>query len=468
MVAADRTSNVADGPATRVTRAEEVPEDGRTSDQVAALHEDVVSIVGELIRFDTTNPGDDSGPGEIDAAEYAADLLREVGYAPEVFTTTAPNRAGVSLLIAGADPTRDPLLLTGHLDVVPAPPEGWVHPPFSGHIDDEGVMWGRGAVDMKDMVGMILAIVRHWARTGYVPPRPVAVLLTPDEEAGGHHGAHWIVANRPELLHGAAEAIGEVGGFSVDLPNGRRIYPVQTGEKGLMWITARVTGTPGHGSLIHRDNPVELLLASLAELAAHPFEVSLTPTMALFVESVSDLLGEPLALDDPARLHEQFGGLASVLGASVRTTVNPTMLEAGFKHNVVPTTATAGMDVRYLPGTRDAVLDHIVETLPAGAEISFANDDISLETPFDGRIIDAIVEVLGERDPDGVVVPYLMTGGTDGKAFSTLGVRYFGFSPLHLEGIDDFWSMFHSVNERVPVAALEFGVEVLDEVIRRS
>lgn len=437
------------------------------SDPLNDLHADVVAIVGDLIRFDTSNPGDNSGPGELAAAEFCAALLRDVGYEPEVFTTTATHRAGVSLLIPGEDPSLDPLLLTGHLDVVPAPPAGWIHPPFSGLIDDDGVMWGRGAVDMKDMVGMILAIVRGWARTGYTPRRPIAVLLTPDEEAGGHHGAHWIVANRPDLLHGATQAIGEVGGFSVDLPGGQRIYPVQTGEKGLMWITARVVGTAGHGSLIHSDNPVEKLIVALEALATHPFEVSLTPSMARFADTVGELIGEPLAFDDHERLVAQLGGLATVIGASVRTTLNPTMLSAGFKHNVVPSEATTGMDVRYLPGSREEVLAHIAEVLPDDATMTFANDDIALETTFDGRIIEAIVEVLGERDPEAVVVPYLMTGGTDGKAFSTLGVRYFGFSPLQLDGIESFWSMFHGVNERVPVRGLEFGAEVLDDVIRR-
>ncbi len=436
-------------------------------DSLHDLHADVVAIVGDLIRFDTSNPGDNSGPGELAAAEFCAALLREVGYEPEIFSTTAPHRAGVSLLIPGAESALPPLLLTGHLDVVPAPPEGWTHPPFSGLIDDEGVMWGRGAVDMKDMVGMILAIVRHWARTGYTPRRPVAVLLTPDEEAGGHHGAHWIVHNRPELLHGATEAIGEVGGFSVDLPTGQRIYPVQTGEKGLMWITATVAGTAGHGSLIHSDNPVEKLILALEALAKHPFGVSLTPTMQTFSDAVASLIGEQLAFEDHDRLIEQLGGFATVVGASVKTTLNPTMLEAGFKHNVVPAQATAGMDVRYLPGSRDDVLAHIAEVLPDDAALTFANDDIALETPFDGRIIDAIVEVIAKRDPEATVVPYLMTGGTDGKAFSTLGVRYFGFSPLRLEGIASFWSMFHGVNERVPVRGLEFGVEVLDDVLRR-
>jgi acetylornithine deacetylase/succinyl-diaminopimelate desuccinylase-like protein len=441
--------------------------DSRTPDALADLRADVVTLVTDLLRIDTSNPGDNSGPGELAAAQFAAERLREVGLEPEVFTTTAPHRAGVAVLLPGSDPTRDPLLVTGHLDVVPAPPEGWTHPPFAGVIDDSGILWGRGAVDMKDMVGMILAVVRHWSRTGYVPPRPIAVLLTPDEEAGGTHGAHWIVRNRPELLFGATEGIGEVGGFSVELPGGQRIYPVQSGEKGLMWLTVKVKGTAGHGSLIHHDNPVEKLVRSLNDLADHPFEAALTPTMQTFVRTVSDLVGEPLALGDRDRLAEQVGGLSRVLGACVRTTLNPTMLAAGFKHNVVPSEAVAGLDIRYLPGTRDQVLERVRSLLPTDAELEFEHDDIAVETAFDGALVDAIVAVLGEYDPEGVVVPYLMTGGTDAKAFSILGLRYFGFSPLRMRPDMDFWSMFHGVDERVPVEALEFGAEVLDDVLRR-
>lgn len=438
-----------------------------SDEALAAMRADAVELVAQLLRIDTSNPGDNSGPGELAAAEYAAAKLEEVGLEPQIFTTSAPHRAGVSLLIPGADPQRAPLLLTGHLDVVPAPAEGWTHPPFSGLIDEDGILWGRGAVDMKDMVGMILAVLRHWTRTGYVPPRPVAVLLTPDEEAGGTHGAHWIVANRPELLFGATDGIGEVGGFSVELPGGQRIYPVQSGEKGLMWVTIKVAGTAGHGSLIHHDNPVEKLVAALHELARHPFEIALTPSMQEFVDTVSGLVGEPLALGDRERLAEQVGGLSRVLGACVRTTLNPTMLSAGFKHNVVPSQAVAGLDIRYLPGTRDEVLERVLSILPPGAELEFQHDDIAVETPFDGRIVDAIVNVLGEYDPEAVVVPYLMTGGTDAKAFTSLGLRYFGFSPLRMRPDMDFWPMFHGVDERVPVEALEFGVEVLDAVLHR-
>lgn len=199
--------------------------------------------------------------------------MREVGIDAQVYTTTSDRRAGVGAILAGTDTSQPPLLLTGHLDVVPADATEWTLPPFGGEIDDDGVLWGRGAVDMKDMVGMILALVRSWARVGYRPRRSIVLLLTPDEEAGGQHGAHWIVANRPDLLGGATEAVGEVGGFSVTLPNGRRIYPIQTGEKGLAWLTAALAGTAGHGSLISPDNPVARLTIGLAGLLNDPFPV---------------------------------------------------------------------------------------------------------------------------------------------------------------------------------------------------
>ena len=431
------------------------------------IGDDAVEMLQELLRIDTSNYGDSTGPGEIEAARWAVAKLAEVGIGAELFTTTADNRAGVSVLLPGADPTREPILLTGHLDVVPADPEGWTFPPFSGHLDDDGVIWGRGAVDMKDMVAMILAVVRGWAREDYTPARPVAVLLTPDEEAGGYHGAHWIVENRPELVHGATEGIGEVGGFSVDLPRGGRIYPVQVGEKGIAWMTVTVTGTAGHGSLVHTDNPVELLVRSLTAIASQAREVELTPAMAQFVGTVEAMIGERLDLEDLSVLRRQVGSLSRVVAAATRNTANPTMLSAGVKHNVVPARAMAGIDLRYLPGHADSAVDEVRALLPPGAEIDFANYDIALETTFDGAIPEAIVAVLGEFDPEARVVPYLMTGGTDAKAFSKLGLRYFGFSPLRLDPDEEFWSMFHGVNERVPAEGLRWGTRVLDAVIRR-
>lgn len=439
-----------------------------STDRPPDIGDDAVTLLCELLQVDTSNPGDGSGPGELAAANWARDKLVEVGIDAQVFTTTSDTRAGVSALIPGTDPSVPPLLLTGHLDVVPADAADWTHPPFSGHLDDQGVIWGRGAVDMKDMVAMILAVVRGWSRTGYTPQRSVAVLLTPDEEAGGHHGAHWIVENRPELLHGASEAIGEVGGFSIDLPGGGRIYPVQVGEKGIAWMTITVNGTAGHGSLLHHDNPVEILVHALSSIAAHSRDVELTPSMEQFVATVEAMIGERLVLDDVTTLTEQVGALARVLGAATRNTANPTMLNAGVKHNVVPGQAQAGVDVRYLPGHAESIVAEIRSMLPSEADIDFANYDIALETSFDGPIVDTIIDVLGELDPEARVVPYLMTGGTDAKAFSKLGVRYFGFSPLQLDPDDgEFWSMFHGVDERVPAAGVRWGTGVLDTVLRR-
>ena len=431
------------------------------------LGAEAVEITRGLLRIDSSNYGDDTGPGEREAAEYAAGQLLEAGIAAEIFTTTSDRRAGVTAQIDGTDRDLPPLLLTGHLDVVPAVPGEWMHAPFAGEIDDHEVLWGRGAVDMKDMVGMSLAVLRHWHRTGHRPRRSIALLLTPDEEAGGAHGAHWIVKHRPDLLRGATEAVGEVGGFSVTLPNGRRIYPIQTGEKGLAWITATLAGTAGHGSLINQDNAVARLTTGLAALVGHPFGVKLTPTMQTFVAVVSDLVGEPLVLDDMEVLTSQIGALSAVVGASVRSTINPTMLQAGFKHNIVPAVAAAGMDVRFVPGQEEQVLDRIAQYLPSEVELSFANRDISLETGFDGAVVEAMIAALAAHDPDGVPVPYLMTGGTDGKAFSTAGVRYLGFSPLKLDPGLPFWGMFHAPNERVPLAALRFGASVLDDFLRR-
>ena len=445
----------------------EEPESVVQTEADAAAAADVVDITQALLRIDTSNYGDGSGPGERTAAEFTAELLREVGIEPTVFTTTSDLRAGVSAFIPGREPAEPALLLTGHLDVVPADESEWSIPPFAGEIDDYGVLWGRGAVDMKDMVGMVLALVRSWARRGYQPRRSIALLLTPDEEAGGQHGAHWIVRRRPDLLHGATEAVGEVGGFSVTLPNGRRIYPIQTGEKGLAWFTATLAGTAGHGSLISPDNPVARLTLGLASLLSDPYPVHLTESMRTFVEVVSDLVGEELALDDQARLTEQVGGVARVVGAATRTTANPTMLTAGVKHNMVPGKASVGMDLRYLPGGEEAAVERIRRHLPDGTELDYVNQDIALETGFDGTLVEGMIAALARYDPQGVPVPYLMTGGTDGKAFHEAGVRYLGFSPLHLDPSLNFWGMFHAPDERVPVSALQFGVKVLDDFIQR-
>ncbi len=425
-------------------------------------------LVQDLIRIDSTNDGTGAGPGERDAAEFVADCLAEVGIDGEVYTTTGDRRAGYVTRIAGENPDRPALLVHGHLDVVPAPEPDWQVAPLSGHIDDDGVLWGRGAVDMKDMDGMILAVLRQWARTGVKPDRDLLVLFLPDEEAGGVHGSHWLVDNRPELFEGVTEAVGEVGGFSLTINDDLRLYPIQTAEKGISWLRLAATADASHGSLFLTDSAVSRLCAAASRISQHRFEPELDDTTRRFLDTLTQLTGVEFDLDNPEKMTAELGSLAKIVGAMVRNTANVTMLDAGFKVNVVPATASAAIDGRFLPGHEDELLAKIRELAGPGIDVSHIHRDVAVETTFDGPTVDLMAQALREQDPGAQVVPYLMTGGTDAKAFSELGIRCFGFSPLRLPPDLDFFGMFHNVNERVPVSALQFGVRVLDRFLRSA
>ncbi len=429
---------------------------------------EVAQLVSELIQIDSSNYGNDDGPGEAAAADYVEQRLREVGIECERFTTTGDKRQGVIARIAGTDPERGALLLHGHLDVVPAPEPDWEHPAFSGLIDDEGMIWGRGAVDMKDMDGMMLAVIRNWARLGVAPERDVVALWLPDEEAGGAHGAGWLVENRPELFEGVTEAVGEVGGFSVTFQDDLRIYPIQTAEKGITWLKIAATGSAGHGSFLHHDNAVVKLCDAAAKVGSYQHSVHLTPAAKEFVTRVQELTGVDLDLDDPHDCVKKLGALGRVVGATVRNTSNITMLDAGYKANVVPDSASAVIDGRYLPGHQEEFVAHLKELV--GPDISTEVISIlpSVETTFDGATVDAMAAALKSEDAGAHPVPYLMSGGTDAKHFDRIGIRCFGFSPLLLPADLDFFGMFHNVNERVPVSALTFGVRVLDRFLRAA
>ncbi len=427
---------------------------------------EVVDIVRDLLRIDTSNYGDDSGPGEALAAEYVQGRLDECGIASELVNTTSGRRQGVISRIAGKDPSRPALLVHTHLDVVPAIASDWSVPPFAGEVVDD-MIWGRGAVDMKDSVGMIIATLRAWSRTGSQPDRDLIVVFTPDEEHGGEHGAHWMVANRPELFEGATEAIGEVGGFSLTINDDLRLYTVQTAEKGIEWMRLTASGTAGHGSFLNDDNAITALSEAVARIGNHRFPVVITPTVQALVERLSEVLGIELDTSDGEQLVAQLGPLARVIGATLCNTANPTMLSSGYKANVIPGSATAVIDGRYLPGQREEFLAEIDALLGPGITREAAVSDIAVETGFDGPTIDAMASALREVDPGAQTVPYMLSGGTDAKAFSQLGMRCFGFMPLRLPPTLDFASLFHGVDERVPIESLEFGVSVLDRFLRR-
>ena len=426
---------------------------------------DVVDICRELIRIDTTNTGNAATTvGEALAAEYVEGLLRAVGYDPERFSTTGPTRQGVHLRIPGRDPDLPALLLHGHLDVVPADAADWQVDPFAADVA-EGMVWGRGAVDMKDMDAMILSVVRHWARIGHRPERDVVVLFTPDEEAGGVLGAHWIVEHRPDMLTGVSQAVGEVGGFSYSVSESLRLYFLQTAEKGIAWLRLSADGTAGHGSMIAEDNAVTTLARAVSGLGSLEFPIEPTESLQAMVAQLNDALGESFSAADPDPLLERLGPLARMIAPGFRHTVNPTQLAAGYKVNVVPGHASAMVDGRFLPGRREEFLAAVRGAVGDGVEVTVQHHDVGLEAPTDAGLLDRMAAALQAEDPAARTVPYLMSGGTDGKAFSRLGIDCYGFAPLRLPADLDFASLFHGVDERVPVEGLRFGARVLDRFL---
>jgi acetylornithine deacetylase/succinyl-diaminopimelate desuccinylase-like protein len=433
--------------------------------RIAEAESDAVSLLRAMIRIDSTNTGHvDDTVGEAGVAEFVEAALQEVGYEPERFTTTSANRQGVYLRIPGRDDKRGALLLHGHLDVVAAFAKEWSVPPF-GAEESDGLIWGRGAVDMKDMDAMILAILRHWARIKYQPPREIVVIFTPDEEAGGHHGAHWIVDNRPDMLTGVTEAVGEVGGFSMTVRDDLRFYLIQTAEKGMAWLNLRAKGQAGHGSMLNDANAVTRLARAVTRLGDHKFPVRLTPTTRGFLAELAEALGTDIDPEDTERLLQLLGPLARIIGATMQNTLNPTMLSAGYKVNVVPGEAQAFIDGRFLPGYEEEMIADIDRILGDDVVREFVNNDVALETSFDGPTIDVMGAALRAEDPGARPVPYMLSGGTDAKAWSRLGIRCYGFAPLRLPPDLDFGAMFHGVDERVPADAIKFGVRVLSRFL---
>jgi acetylornithine deacetylase/succinyl-diaminopimelate desuccinylase-like protein len=424
--------------------------------------DEVAALASELIRIDTTNPGDHSGPGERAAAEYVAGLLGDVGLEPIVLESH-PKRTSVVARVEGEDRARPALLIHGHLDVVPADAADWRVHPFSGEQED-GCVWGRGAVDMKDMDAMVLAVIRQRLREGRRPPRDVVLAFVADEEAGGAWGARWLVDNHSRLFEGVTEAIGEVGGFSAAI-GGRRLYLIQAAEKGMAWMRLVARGTAGHGSMLQPDNAVTELAETVARIGRHEWPVRLTPAVQAFLEEAAAALGIDLSPGEYRDLVAKIGPIARMVGATLTNTANPTMLDAGYKVNVVPQVATAQVDGRFLPGHEEEFLAELDGLLGPEVQREFVNHDIAVETTLDGELAAAMTAALLDQDPDGRVVPYCLSGGTDAKSFSRLGIRCFGFAPLRLPADLDFAGMFHGVDERVPVDALRFGVRVLDKFL---
>jgi len=424
--------------------------------------DEVVQFTSDLIRIDTQNFGaGQPGPGERVAADYIAARLDEVGVDCAVYES-APRR---TTLVArwepeGTDLSLPPLLLHGHTDVVPAVAADWTVPPLSGAVED-GCVWGRGAVDMKDFDAMLVAVVRDRQRTGRAPRRPIRLVFTADEESGGVQGAVWLARHHPDAVADCPEAVGEVGGFSLTIDDAR-LYLVQTAEKGLAWMRLIVEGTAGHGSMRHLDNAVTELAGAVHRLGRHRFPARLHPAQRAFLEAAGEALGVDITADTVEETLGRLGSISRLVAATMSDTVNPTMLEAGYKVNVIPGLASAHVDGRFLPGQRDEFVAAITELIGPKVRLEMVNEQPAVEADMASALVGAMRQSLAPHDPGARLVPYLLSAGTDAKAWDELGIQCYGFTPLKLPADLDFTGMFHGVDERVPVESLQFGCRVLD------
>jgi acetylornithine deacetylase/succinyl-diaminopimelate desuccinylase-like protein len=436
-----------------------------TTDHGYTPDAEVVELAAELIRIDTSNYGPEPGPGERVAAERVAELLDEVGIASELYEPK-PGRTSVvaSWAPEGVDSNIPPLLVHGHLDVVPANAADWQVDPFAGEIKD-GCVWGRGAVDMKDFDAMLLSVVRARARAGAAPRRPIRMIFTADEEAGGLLGALWLVDHHPDQIADCTEAIGEVGGFSVTVRDDLRLYLIQTAEKGMNWLKLIADGTAGHGSMRNFDNAVTELAEAVSRIGNYTWPDRITASQRAFLAAISEALEIDLDPDHVEDTLPRLGNISRMIGATMSNTANPTMLQAGYKHNVIPGQATAAIDGRTVPGGEEEFFATIKELIGDKVRYEELVSLQAVETEFAGALVDAMQASLLAEDPQAKAVPYLMSGGTDAKAWARLGVRCFGFAPLKLPPELDFVGMFHGVDERVPTESLEFGARVLDRFL---
>ena len=422
------------------------------------LELETIRICQELIRIPSVNFGDGKGD-EKAVADYVAKLLSEVGIEPTIYES-APGRCNVIARIKGKNPQRSGLVVHGHIDVVPVNADDWSVDPFGAEIKD-GYIWGRGAVDMKNMDAMILAVIRLWARHNYQPERSIVIVFFGDEEAGGIYGSRWMAENHPEVFAGCSETISEVGGFSLTLLSGKRVYAIEASQKGIEWMKITAEGVAGHGSMVNNANAVTRLTEAIAKIGNYTWPQRITKTSDLFFQKISEISGKPYDRNNLQPLIDEVGPMGKMIGATLCNTTNPTMLEAGYKANVIPQSASAVVDGRTLPGFEKELLDTVKSLVGEHVKVESLVSDIPLEVEFGGPLVDAMIAAIKSEDPDGIPIPYLLSGGTDNKALAKLGIVGYGFSPLKLPPDLDFTGLFHGIDERVPIDSLQFGARTL-------
>lgn len=430
------------------------------------LHAEAVAITAELVSIDSTNTGEAAtiGDGETRVCRRIAEYLDEVGIDSEL-VESVPGRGSLFARVEGSDPHAGGLVVHGHVDVVPAVAEDWTVPPFAGEIR-EGWLYGRGTVDMKNMIGMTLAVIRHYRREGIVPRRTLLLAFFADEEAAGIMGAKWVVRERPELFEGMTEALSEVGGWSVPV-GGRRLYPIAVAEKGVAWAKVTAHGTAAHASRPTPDNAVAAVAWAVHRVASREFPVEPTEANTALAAAVGQIAGGSGDVGElPERL-EVLGHFGPVVAASLSHTASPTVLSAGYKTNVIPTEAHAEIDCRVLPGGEETFRAEMEAELGPDVRVDWIWEP-PIAAPADAEIVAVIREAVRASDPDAMVVPYLLPASTDNKHLARLGISGYGFVPLRVPDDFDVFGHFHAVDERVPVAALHFGADVLARVLRSA
>lgn len=426
---------------------------------INTLEENVVKICSDLIKIDTTNYGNNESVGENLAAEYVSEFLNYLKIENKV---VGPDNKRCSVLarIEGNNKDLPDLVLHGHLDVVPVEKEKWTKEAFNAIIDKD-LLWGRGAVDMKNGNAMILGSIAHLIKEGWKPKRNITLAMFADEEAGGKYGSHFAVNNYGQYFENATEAVGEVGGFSHTLSNGVRLYLIETAQKGIAWMKLTAKGTAGHGSMINSDNAISKISKAINSLTNHKFPITLKDAVFQLLQETAKATNQQFDPKDPEKIILQLGSLAKLVSATTKNTANPTMLNAGYKVNVIPGEANVYVDGRFLPGNQDSFLNEIKSIVGEEIDVQAETFDVALEAPFENELVNKMITALEQEDPLAKVVPYMLSGGTDAKAMSKFNIKAYGFTPLMLPNDLDFTSLFHGHDERIPIKSLKFGARTM-------
>lgn len=432
------------------------------------VEEEAIEHLRALVRIDTTNP-----PGnEIAAVEYIKSVLDKEGIESQVLEPE-PGRGNIVARLKG-DGSGQPVVLNGHLDVVTADPAHWDHPPFSADVAD-GYIWGRGTLDMKNMVAMELTLLLELKRRGVELKRDVIFAAVADEEAGCNRGSRFLAEEHPDLIK-AEYAIGEIGGFSLTI-RGRRFWPIGVAEKGIAWLTITAEGTPGHGSIPNPDNPIIKIAKAAAAIDKAKFPMHITDVFRTFIESLA--MAQPKLVGKILRqvTNPLFSSLilnnvlpdktlANAFYASMHNTANVTILEGGEKVNVVPSHASMKVDGRTIPGqTAEDLVNEIRNIIGDDFNIEVDQTMPGLITDLDDPVYKAMVETIKRHDPKGHPIPYLFPGFTDAKYFSRVGAKCFGFSPVMLGPEDQFAQTIHGHNERIPIDGFKAGLKILADLV---